>query len=40
VTPWLTFRGVVARLATDALSAHADQAGILRWLAGFERPPP
>jgi len=25
-------------LATDALSAHADQAETLRWLAGFQRP--
>jgi metallo-beta-lactamase family protein len=24
---------------TDAFSAHADQAELLRWLAGFERPP-
>jgi metallo-beta-lactamase family protein len=28
-----------AILATDALSAHADQAEILRWLRGFRRPP-
>jgi metallo-beta-lactamase family protein len=26
-------------VATDALSAHADQADLLRWLGGFRRPP-
>ena len=26
-------------MATDALSAHADRAEILRWLRGFRRPP-
>jgi metallo-beta-lactamase family protein len=26
-------------LATDALSAHADRAELLRWLGGFRRPP-
>jgi metallo-beta-lactamase family protein len=28
-----------AVLTTDALSAHADRDGILRWLGGFARPP-
>ena len=28
-----------AIVATDALSAHADQAEILRWLTGFSAPP-
>jgi metallo-beta-lactamase family protein len=28
-----------AVMATDAMSAHADQGEILRWLAGFRRPP-
>ena len=28
-----------AILATDALSAHADQGELLRWLRGFRRPP-
>ena len=26
-------------MSTDALSAHADQAEIIRWLRGFSRPP-
>jgi metallo-beta-lactamase family protein len=26
-------------MTTDALSAHADQAEIIRWLRGFSRPP-
>jgi metallo-beta-lactamase family protein len=26
-------------MATDALSAHADQGEIIRWLRGFTRPP-
>jgi metallo-beta-lactamase family protein len=26
-------------LATDALSAHADRAELMRWLGGFRRPP-
>jgi metallo-beta-lactamase family protein len=31
---------VRARVVTlDGLSAHADQEGIFRWLAGFRRPP-
>jgi metallo-beta-lactamase family protein len=28
-----------AIMATDALSAHADQGEIIRWLGGFARPP-
>jgi metallo-beta-lactamase family protein len=28
-----------AIMATDALSAHADQSEIIRWLRGFSRPP-
>jgi metallo-beta-lactamase family protein len=28
-----------AIMSTDALSAHADQAEIIRWLRGFSRPP-
>jgi metallo-beta-lactamase family protein len=28
-----------AIMATDALSAHADQGEIIRWLRGFSRPP-
>ena len=32
--------GVAARIELiESMSAHADQAEVLRWLNGFERPP-
>jgi metallo-beta-lactamase family protein len=34
---WVPVNARIARI--DSMSAHADSAEILRWLAGFSRPP-